>query len=783
MLCSALSAGDESSIKSEAEQSADPQPSRSGDFLRTVINARDSRQQTPLLIAAARGHTDCVRFLLSNGANRSKGDAKGNTPLHVASARGFLAIILMLATEFEEDEEELRANSRVAGDVVTCPPGTTPLHLAACRGHMEICRILLKYQLAQRLGYVSLALFLRPSIPIARLFSTEERNVRFYGPPQLKVIAAAALNKYLVKSLDLIIEKQAPCDILSDLGPRTPTRPSSRGRLAQSSPTPLIVLDSPRSRVPFEVAGLSPSPLSDPPGDSPSSIPRRVPSLLVSPNSAYQPVASSRRQLSANRQAHSREQAADLGTAQETGLLDERSLRARSDGNTLERTLSDRHSGARSVLEDYELPSLPEDMSLPGGLGPAGASEAHLFNQDSWVADVEPSEPISPSLSPDPRLQFLINQQSDGASTRRSSGYATASPTASRLGRGRPSLDPAEISRSSEALHSPVVLSSTEPSGASPAVHSSTEPRGASPAVHSSTEPRGASPAGHSSTEPRGASPAVHSSTEPSVACPAVHSSSEHLPADAAIASAIDDSEPAPQSPPQSPVTNHHQSPPQSPPVHSPQLPPQSPPHPTAQSAFPYEMEDLDQLLEEVTGPDRGLDEARGSSSSLVPPPQAPQAPLASHAGGQVGRRELTEIEAMEGSEASHNPPTHHHHPSEAGHGDPSWPVEQARGCTPRACGDTDDSFSSCMMKEGGCGVLSASTPNPLVGKMELDLGEDDEIDECGVCLEATASVLISPCSHAICGPCAKKMCSISPQKPSLCPFCRSLISKFSVIS
>ena len=106
LLCTALTAA--SDDKNGAEP-ADAQISAimpvHMTFLMGVLNARDSRQQTPLLIASARGHSDCVRFLLSNGADRSRGDAKGNTPLHVASARGYLGIILMLCSEFGEQAE------------------------------------------------------------------------------------------------------------------------------------------------------------------------------------------------------------------------------------------------------------------------------------------------------------------------------------------------------------------------------------------------------------------------------------------------------------------------------------------------------------------------------------------------------------------------------------------------------------------------------------------------------------------------------------------------------
>eukprot|EP00798_Chlamydomonas_sp_ICE-L_P003791 gene3791-13860_t len=242
LLCNALASAEEGGEGDSRSSTSESGPGNGGDsqglaFIQSVINARDSKHQTPLLIAAARGHSDCVRFLLSNGADRSRGDivlmlcteygedadlrrnldtpnAAGFTPLHHAVwGRQGAAVQILL----QHGADMMSTNTRAAGDIVTCPPGTTPLHLAACRGHMEICRILLKswldrvvepmmsqssseaataaaiaaldprnkanaagqmaYQLAQRLGFFSLALLLRPNIHITRLFSAEERNV------------------------------------------------------------------------------------------------------------------------------------------------------------------------------------------------------------------------------------------------------------------------------------------------------------------------------------------------------------------------------------------------------------------------------------------------------------------------------------------------------------------------------------------------------------------------------------------------------------------------------
>ena len=59
-------------------------------------NIQDSRGQTPLFVAAALGHTDCVRLLLTNGADRMVSDIRGNLPLHMAAWWGHLSITFML---------------------------------------------------------------------------------------------------------------------------------------------------------------------------------------------------------------------------------------------------------------------------------------------------------------------------------------------------------------------------------------------------------------------------------------------------------------------------------------------------------------------------------------------------------------------------------------------------------------------------------------------------------------------------------------------------------------
>ncbi|GFR52870.1 hypothetical protein Agub_g15498 [Astrephomene gubernaculifera] len=211
----------------------------------------DARGNTPLHYAALRGHLGVLFMLLDEFVEPGREeelagyvDARnhaGCTPLHYAvwgRQSGSVQVLL------QHGADVLPRNSRPAQELTPAVNvvGSTPLHLAAARGHVEICRIILKtfaervleplqlteddpqpptlasldprvqvnanghmpYQVAQRLGFYPLAMLLRPSIPILRLFSDEERAIRFYGPAPLRAIAAEALNKKLLSELDAL---------------------------------------------------------------------------------------------------------------------------------------------------------------------------------------------------------------------------------------------------------------------------------------------------------------------------------------------------------------------------------------------------------------------------------------------------------------------------------------------------------------------------------------------------------------------------------------------------
>lgn len=149
-----------------------------------IINLRDIRGQTPLSLACAMGHTECVRFLLTNGADRTLPDLKGNLPLHLAALWGHLRSSMLLLEYGDLFQVEAarglvsapngagltplhlavwgrhpssvalllghgadlaaKAGSPDVPDIVPCHAGTTPLHLAATRGHIAIAKEILK---------------------------------------------------------------------------------------------------------------------------------------------------------------------------------------------------------------------------------------------------------------------------------------------------------------------------------------------------------------------------------------------------------------------------------------------------------------------------------------------------------------------------------------------------------------------------------------------------------------------------------------------------------------
>lgn len=95
------------------------------------INAKDSNDCTPLLLAVQQGHFEIVQYLLSHKANPLLIDTLNYSPLHWAAKKGYTAIAAALLQ---------------AGAIVNAGGeyGRTPLHMAAHNGHVEIVSLLLQ---------------------------------------------------------------------------------------------------------------------------------------------------------------------------------------------------------------------------------------------------------------------------------------------------------------------------------------------------------------------------------------------------------------------------------------------------------------------------------------------------------------------------------------------------------------------------------------------------------------------------------------------------------------
>ncbi|MBD3272843.1 hypothetical protein GF385_00640, partial [Candidatus Dependentiae bacterium] len=97
-----------------------------------IINIKDKYRNTPLHLAAKKGHQEIVEMLLAKeGVDPSARDRYGNTPLHFAAKKGHPEIVKMLLAK---DADLSNAENFIK---------STPLHFAAEKGHQEIVEILL----------------------------------------------------------------------------------------------------------------------------------------------------------------------------------------------------------------------------------------------------------------------------------------------------------------------------------------------------------------------------------------------------------------------------------------------------------------------------------------------------------------------------------------------------------------------------------------------------------------------------------------------------------------
>lgn len=94
------------------------------------VNARSSKKQTPLCLAAQKGFAKVVRLLLEYGADANNDDEGKYTPLHLAASNGYEHCVDLL----------LKAGARV--DAFT-RNGVTPLHYAVQGAHATVVKLLI----------------------------------------------------------------------------------------------------------------------------------------------------------------------------------------------------------------------------------------------------------------------------------------------------------------------------------------------------------------------------------------------------------------------------------------------------------------------------------------------------------------------------------------------------------------------------------------------------------------------------------------------------------------
>ena len=95
---------------------------------KTDVNRLNAKDESPLMLAALKGHQDLAEKLIRRGADVNK---TGWTPLHYAASSGQLAIISLLL----ENSAYIDAES---------PNGTTPLMMAAMYGTPAAVKLLLQ---------------------------------------------------------------------------------------------------------------------------------------------------------------------------------------------------------------------------------------------------------------------------------------------------------------------------------------------------------------------------------------------------------------------------------------------------------------------------------------------------------------------------------------------------------------------------------------------------------------------------------------------------------------
>lgn len=97
------------------------------------VNAKETRDETPLIIASLAGNGEIVNYLLQRGANIYARNASGMTALHAAAYGGHTDIVLLLITKGAKVND---AENRFQ---------VSPLNLAADENHLGTVQELLEH--------------------------------------------------------------------------------------------------------------------------------------------------------------------------------------------------------------------------------------------------------------------------------------------------------------------------------------------------------------------------------------------------------------------------------------------------------------------------------------------------------------------------------------------------------------------------------------------------------------------------------------------------------------
>ena len=140
------------------------------DWPKTNVNALNTKDESPLMMAALRGQQEIAEKLIKKGADVNK---TGWAPLHYAASSGHLSLMALLL----ENSAYIDAES---------PNGTTPLMMAAMYGTPEAVKLLLDEgadpQLKNQQGLTALQFAQRGNRPdAAGLIATALRRKRPAG--------------------------------------------------------------------------------------------------------------------------------------------------------------------------------------------------------------------------------------------------------------------------------------------------------------------------------------------------------------------------------------------------------------------------------------------------------------------------------------------------------------------------------------------------------------------------------------------------------------------------